>query len=144
MNVKENPMPVDTREKEFELTKVGGQSTEATPEAEDPTGALRGPGPRKTKNLKGLDILSGGQINAVIVWRNDGEVDVYLPDGKILNPQGGASDETPPKRSMRDHELPAADIILINGYPKLASVNGTVYEIKDDPSFSKIGSTPQN
>jgi len=90
---------------------------------------------RKASTLDELKQLSNGGINAIIVWRTDGDVDFYIPDERKVKAGGGSTNLVSPKKSMKDHGLPASDIILINGTPKIASINGTLYEIEDNLSM---------
>ena len=76
--------------------------------------------------LDHLDEFSGGDINGILVWKKNGDVDFYDVEGKRATAEGGG-DPPAPKRSMKDHGVWTADIVLINGNPKIASINGKRY-----------------
>ena len=89
-------------------------------------------------DLEQLNEFSGGDINGIIVWRKDGNVDFYDVDGKRVKTEGG-EDPPAPKRSMKDHGMPSADIVLINGNPKIASINGTRYILDEGLGAKQVG-----
>ncbi len=90
------------------------------------------PEPRTATDLEDIIELSGGNLNAILVWRGDGDIDFYLPENRRIYTESDddPSEDTPPKWSMRDFDLPAADIQLITGTPKVLSINGTRYKLE--------------
>ncbi len=154
--------------KELTLTKIGGNSSMATPQAKDlkdldEISALKASArhareqnkklakkavnseaitlelPNNASDLEEMINLSGGNVNSIVVWRIDGDVDFYLPWNRVILPSNDVTDETPPRHSMRDFDLPAADLQLIAGDPKIISINGTRYKLgnQEPPTYRK-------
>ena len=81
-------------------------------------------GEGEVKKVDDFDYFSGGNINAILVWREDGNVDLYDVVGKRIPSAGNA-----PKRPMCDEGVRAADIFLIDGDPKIIKINSSTYKL---------------
>ena len=78
---------------------------------------------------------SGPDIQAVMVLRADGNMDIWAVPGKPLltAPNGNPSTEAP-NNPMDDKEVRASNLISMDGNPSRIRVNGTLYYWNPTPS----------